>query len=435
MAETLTVTYNGVTITNPRGWTYAQAPVMTFDGMQVMAYDVTYTVEGYFAGNTSATDRKADFDTLRAALNEPAKDFAIVHNGVTIHAVTAAQAHSEGPWPQVEIPGGTSGFKAGYQVPFTFTVKARIDPVLAGDPTIQARAERTDYQQDDQERLTRTLKGQLKVKVGASALAQLATVTPAIPSGYERRSVDYGADPVDLVLDYTFVDAQPTDDGANPTGAGPTSQWGVSCVYVNGSEQWVLSGRLLYKKTQKFTLSDIDALVSKLLPSDVTKMQRDYKYEPRTHTLEFTVTALRSPQKDQIVEYSDTLSLSVSRTAEDFKSLDKNAKDEREDYARPTVTLVQQGRAKKIGGYPNFPGLLVDDVSILDYDEQYGEIVRDEDGGVGTAEISWRYRAVLLNEVEAGELGELDKLAPKPSEIQDADPRTKVAAQHANFLG
>lgn len=418
--------YNGVTFSQIRSWTVAQADVRTFDGLDLLAIEVTCTVVGQYTGNADATARKADIDQLIQKLGERGKDLQIKQDGGTvIFELLASAVHPDGPFATFEIPGSPDPWKSGFNVPFTLTVKARIDP--QGTGPILARSESYNTVTDKKGFTRRTIRGQVSVKLGSGGVAaQQTAITPSVPTGYEREVADFTRDNNDLVAEYMFVDVEQAD--SNPTTA-VEARWSVSLSIQNGQENWAISGSLVYAKGKKPREGDIDLLVKKYFPSDASIVTRAPALNPRDNTLTFTVTAVRGYGKGRLMQFQETIAVQVVRSRRVFKSLSKSAPDVRQEPVRPDVTVVQSGSATAQGAIPSFPALFKSAQDLDDYNDALGEITHTPDGKLATAQITWNRRFTLLNALAAGQIGTFASLAASPASIASQHPMANQRAK------
>lgn len=412
----LSFTYNGETFTILRAWTKQRTPVPTFDGLDVLSFDVSYVCEGIFL-KTTAADRKTDIDTLKAKLGEHGKDFKITSNAVDIIELLAADAHGDGPFPELTIPGSGEPLKLGQNTPFTFTIRGRIDPEGAG--TILAQSEQKTRSFDKKGMETRTIRGQIKVAVGSSAEGEIATITPALPAGFENERSDFVIDDDDLVMDYTFIDRQTNE--SNPTNAKEAS-WTVALTTNNGMETWVLAGRLEFETGKAIAESEVDTLIDQYIPDDASITTRSVTAGPRENTLNFTITAVRAYAEGNHLEFRQTYTLRAINQRAVFKAVGKQGDDVRQDTVNPDLFVIQTGSAKGHTAFPAFPDFEFDVDDVIENEQTFGEIVFDQEGQIAEANISWRYRGQVINEISDAKDANISTQFLSQSDAEDAHP-------------
>ena len=243
----LSAEYQGVTLTPLLGWSVVETPVATFDGKKAMETVRTYVVRTYFQ-NATAAEKKADFDTIEAALQKAGGTLKITQDGVLVAELKPADTYAGQPHASVAVPDQAADrLKAGFNVPLTLTVTGTVD--APSGTTIIASAQETSVATDKKFIQTRTVKGQVRVQHGASASGQLSTVDPGTPAGFERESSVVTTDDQDLRMDYTLVDRQRATSGQKQTTAAE-ERYATRLSVQDGRETWTLTGRLSYLQTQ-----------------------------------------------------------------------------------------------------------------------------------------------------------------------------------------
>lgn len=413
-------TYGSLNLVDLREWSERRSPVRTFDGKEILEYEVTLSFVGQFDGNTSAGDRATDLAALITDLEAQNAAFTVEQDGTTLVTLDPATNCNQGPHVTYEIPTQSDPYKFGYNVPVRVTVTGRVDPQGAG--VILARSEEIDRQTNDKGFLTITTRGELKVARGNSAVGQLATVRPSVPSGFDQRE-SYSTDANDLIMRYQFTQTEREDDPPGSAGAGST--WSVSATMdPQGREVWVLSGRLVYVDRNKPTESDVDALADKLFPSGVEIQTRSVTLGLHDSSLAFNVSGIRAWAKDKFLLFQQTIRVRVARSRRYFLSTSRDGKDVRQDYARPVVEVVQTGRAIGQGGYPAFPSFILPDSDVDEPIEEVGEIEVDPTTGkVLSGAITWTHRGRILNQVDAGKIANFADVLKDPKDMLGDHPQ------------
>lgn len=413
----LELTYGSLNLVDLREWAENRTNIVTFDSKKVAEIEVTLTIRGQLGGNTTAAERAADLAAIISDAEAEGQTFTLEQDGTTLVSLDPSSNVNEGPHVSVVIPGQDM-FKFGYNVPIVFTVRARIDPQGAGP--ILARSEEIDKITDDKGFLTKTIRGELKVARGNSAEGQLSTVRPTRPAGFDQREA-FTLDANDLKMTYQFIQTERQDDPPGSAGAG--SAWSVQAsANSEGTETWVLSGRLVYPNKKNPTESDVDALIAKHFPSNVDVVNRSVTREFNERALSFAITGTRPFGKGGIYLFQRTVRVRVARSRRYFLAVDAGGKDERQDFARPAVEVVDTGTAIGAGGYPAFPAFISQTSDTDENIEDVGRITFDpRDGTIVAGQITWSRRARILNKIDAGKIANF-------KDVQ-GDPK-KIAAKH-----
>src|SRR3990167_5608311 len=245
-AETYQLTYNGVTIDPVLSWEERTEKVMSSNGLRVLAYRHTLTVEAYFL-NTSIADKKTDVDTILDAFRENGLEVKLLQNGTAYRTLSPRATGGVnaflggGPFVSFDLPA--SDIRGAYNVPYRLTFTGQTEPTGASGTTI-ADTWRDTWEYDKQGRATYTREGELKVTAGTIALDEFEGTDPGAPTdAYElvrRRAQD---DEDQTLLRYTWVYEQ--QHQALATSAADEG-CEVTCAVEDGLERWTATGSLKF---------------------------------------------------------------------------------------------------------------------------------------------------------------------------------------------
>lgn len=422
----VTIEYNGGALGTVLTWELRRTPVAAFDGETVDYYEVHLEVTGFYAANANATAREVDLAALKTACETAGQTCTLKQDGTTLLSFTAANTIRGGNVAAFSVPGALNGFKAGYSIPFAFSLKTFQDQQGAGPILLQREATVLDTDQDGL--ITRTIQGQLRVakSAGTTALAELAGVEPATPSGYDRIRTQTTEDDELLSLTYVYVDQELGSSGGS---GGAGTQWQVGLSVANGTETWSIAGTLVGGNSTLPTESQVDALVRRHFPSNVSLTQRDISRNQNKRELTFSVAGVVGLGKGKMLAYSARVSLTMDRHDTIFQAIGGGGPDVRQDALRPAITLQESGRAVGQGTAPAFPPLLGKQTDIHRHMDELGEIVTGPDGKIVSVEITWERTYRLLNEVEPGGLPDFKALAVDPATYEANHPMQGAKTQ------
>ncbi len=398
----LSATYNGVTIDPLLSWSKDTSQRLTFDGKRVLNYTVVYTVRGFF-NNTSAGDRKTDFDTLRSKFNENGKAFKITQDTIDIETLNVTDVPGDEPHAKFLVPDQLGErLKMGFNVPFTLRVEGTIDAVSGA--AVLAHAFTTALADDKAGITTRTRRGQIKTAVGGGGSStQLAGLLPSIPAGFERESLTQTVDDEDLILNYVVVDKEKPTGGTNPT-TGDELNFSTSVSIRDGTETWTMSGQITYGPKKTPNKADVKTLRAREFPGGVKVVTEDVEVNKRENTLRFTVVGERAYGQQGTLEYENIVTTFSRRIVRDFKSISAAGNDVRQELARPDHVITQTGRRVSSGGYGSFPLKVGNAADEIERTEEFGDIIYGVDGRAARFPIRWTYVFRPLNRVQPGSL-------------------------------
>ena len=177
------------------------------------------------------------------------------------------------------------------------------------------------------------------------------------------------------------------------------------------------------------TESQVDALVKRYFPSNVSLTQRDISRNQNKRELTFTIAGVVGLGKNKLLAYSSRVSLTMDRNDTIFQAIGGGGPDVRQDALRPAITLTESGRAVGQGAAPAFPPLLGKQTDIHRHADDLGEVVVGPDGKVVSVEITWERTYRILNEVQPGGLPDFKTLAVDPTAYLQNHPMNGAKTQ------
>jgi len=305
-----------------------------------------WRVGGTITG-TSIADINTKLLALEAAYASPAALY-LKEGATTRESLLGANARN-GLF--VEGPSYPEGNRAEYATKrrFEFTISGSFyDGGEKGDPEILWLEETTSYEYDQHEKATRTIRGRLQTQEGVSAAGKWATVTPSIPSGYNRVASSKETNNDDDELVYAFTDLEYWLDWAtNVTGGDYTTEQSRG---TNGILRVMRQGRFVgsgaYAAAQNLRL---DMPQFKPLSESETANLFDGSFSFRYEYIDLTNS------DTDLISFVETVS--VEYGGQDFVVLEAldGADPERQETVITPARARQSGSAVGASDWPTFP--------------------------------------------------------------------------------
>src|SRR3990167_5451308 len=420
-AETYQLTYNGVTIDPVLSWEERTEKVMSSNGLRVLAYRHTLTVEAYFL-NTSIADKKTDVDTILDAFRENGLEVKLLQNGTAYRTLSPRATGGVnaflggGPFVSFDLPA--SDIRGAYNVPYRLTFTGQTEPTGASGTTI-ADTWRDTWEYDKQGRATYTREGELKGTAGTIALDEFEGTDPGAPTdAYElvrRRAQD---DEDQTLLRYTWVYEQ--QHQALATSAADEG-CEVTCAVEDGLERWTATGSL------KFPLDvepDVDQVAALLTahgwPSDVQIVRERSSTDQRGNLVTFDLEGEKAAGGGTSKEGDEEVETGTRELVGDFHVMDANEDDVRQVVGKPEVTITQTGFAVGSDTWPDVPDPAqpAGEEWAVELRVRKGRPVFDPSGAGIRYRIEWTRTLRPLNEVAAGEI--MTAVDPTTSPLEGA---------------
>ena len=357
-----TCTYNGVT------WDVSHvaldvAPEFGVNGAVVIGHDCTLRIQGLLSEATTAAAQTTDYQRILGGVLSQSGQLCTLKDsaGTTVLSVGALasgatiEAIAEGPHPTANIPDPAE-LRLGYLTPIIFTLRFKLTPKGSGGSIVSLSYTDT-WDEDIQLRLTRTRRGELVTSAGTSAYAQRddSTVTPSLPTGYERQSRSFEVDKADRRMSFEIVDQQ--QHLAHGTDA-KDAQWTVQQRVSEGTEHWSFAGELAIEvgtdvETARGMIAGLASTAG--IPEGVRWSEWHTTPNQRTGRMAFTLSGERAYGNQSTLAFENSVETESTREFVDWKALGPDDEDARQEPHRPDVRITQTFLIVGRDGYPDPP--------------------------------------------------------------------------------